>query len=244
MRPLLALFAPLVLLLSGCFDFTEEVWVERDHSARIAWTYGFDEHDLGPEQVVDLQRQLEDTARELGQREGVTRAASRYALRDGVHAFTLDVGVAHYRTLEGLLAEARRSMARRAGVASAEASPYRFEALDDGRVRWVRSLGAEGSAQRQMAAADRELRAKKEDAREHRMTFRFHAPRIDAAETATDLGKRSAEWSFSYTDEALPDALTAEFRFAPGLPWGLMLGLAGATAGFVWLRKKWHRRWE
>lgn len=247
MRRLLALAAaPLALLLTGCFDFTEEVHVHRDHSARVTWTYGFDERDLGPDQVEAFKRDFEESARELAGREGVSGADSRYALDDGLHQFTLDVSLTHYRSVEGLQAQARRMAVQRGVLASEGVSPIRFEELEGGKLRFVRQLAPEGESFRKAAAAATALRALRGDQepRQHRMTFRLHAPRIEGAEGATALGGASAEWSYTFEDEEVPAALTAQVGFAPAVPWGLVFVGAGAAAGFVWLRRKWQRRWE
>ena len=243
------LFAPvtglLALLLTGCFDFTEEVWVHQDQTARIAWTWGFDERDLGPDQVEEFKQTFEEAARELAAGEGVTRAESRYALRDGLHQYTVDASLASYRHLESVASSARGAMTRQGVALSGAGSAYRFEELEGGRMRWVRSLAPEGAELRKAGPMAQELARKRGgEPRQHRVTFRFNAPRIDAAEHATASGRRSAEWSYAFDDDAVPSALTADFRFAPAVPWTLVLGGAAAMAGFVWLRRKWNRRWE
>lgn len=243
------LFAPIAgllgLLLTGCFDYTEEVWVHKDKTARIAWTYGFNERDLGPDQIEEFKRSFEETAKDLATREGVTKAESRYALKDGLHQYTVDASVSSYKYLESITSSARSAMARKGVTLSSSTSAYKFEELEDGKLRWTRSLAQEGAELRKVAVAAAELAKKRgTEPRRHMMTFRFHAPRIDAAESATSPGKRTAEWSYAFDDDSVPPELTADFRFAGAMPWGLMLGGAAAMAGFVWLRRKWQKRWE
>lgn len=245
------LFAPVAglfaLLLAGCFDYTEEVWVHKDRSARIAWTYGFNERDLGPDQIEEFKAAFEETAADLATREGVTKAESRYALADGLHQYTVDASLSSYTHLETITGSARSAMARR-GVSLDASSAYRFEELEDGKLRWTRSLAQEGAALEKASAAALELAKKRgTEPRRHMMTFRFHAPRIDSAESATTPGRTTAEWAYALDDESVPSELTADFRFSPGFPLTLLLGGAAAAAGIagvMWLRKKWNRRWE
>ncbi|MCW8141988.1 MAG: hypothetical protein KIT58_24035, partial [Planctomycetota bacterium] len=89
---------PLVLL-AGCLDYTEEVFVQRDGSGRMRTEVAVLAELLTDEDVADMRQGLEEAAAALRQDPDVTKVEVADRRQGLKHAFSLDVSTRTYEAL-------------------------------------------------------------------------------------------------------------------------------------------------
>lgn len=246
----LLLLLPL-LALCGCFDYTEEVFVHADGSGRLRLDFGLLREIVGDEQALEEMRtQMRELARELEARPDVTKVVVSDEARGPLHHFVIDTHVARYQAIPTVLADAEADALGHEPRARSGGSPFRFEELEDGRIRYVRLLTEDEqmtvrSRTQAFLARTRTAGARSAEAEpvELHATFRVHAPSLESETAVVDGG--SATWRFGLDDEPAVERLEAVLdlrRDHAVLLLGIGVGALAALA-FLWLRKRWRRRW-
>lgn len=250
-----------LLLLGGCFEYTEDVYVQRDGGGRLTTDVGVWEVLLEPDQLAEMRAELQRAAADLGQREGVRKATFHDELRADMHHFVLDVEVAEFRRLSELAGGAGLALATPFGAGRAcDDATLRFEELEGGRLRYVRVLDpeAEGLVRARAARVRAKLLAAAhpgdvqtagavdpgDPLADKFVTFRLHAPEVDAANAPGAIEGRTVTWRFPLDPERAehepPARLEAELGLG-GHVWPWLLGLGLLLFALVWLRGFWQR---
>jgi hypothetical protein len=248
------LLLPLVLL-GGCLDYGEEVTVERDGSGRLRTEVAVLAELFTPDDLAELRQALEQAKGELERRPDITKVEVEDHADGPKHHFVIDVSARRYQAIADLMNE--------------EGDVLRLEPLDGGRrVRFVRALTGEGAAFAALrhlptAALAAHVRAVAEHAQARRLslaasgaasgahpgeapefhvTFKVHAPKIRTSNGDVSGGTATWRWRLEDVEHEAPAQLEAELDLSRSyLPLFALLGAGGA---FLFLRKKWQRRWE
>lgn len=238
-RTRFALLLLLALSLPGCFDITEDVWVEQEGTARLRVDFGLGEAltalGASPEAFADLRQRWQDLARELAEdREKVVRAVfEENKVGERLH-FVIDVRVTRDEYLDDVAARIAAS-----GRAVAEKSKSARPPAVDAALR----LEPQGTWSALFVCAlrdpDRGEGAGEDFGRQllkvlwgdRAFTLRVHAPVIESAEGTIDEARETVEWQYPMLDvmtgaESVPPVLRATVRRKPGLAFwgGILLG--------------------
>jgi hypothetical protein len=248
MRKLICLLLP-ALLLSGCFEYAEDVRVHADASAELRMEWGFDEEVV--EDPEEFRESLEEIKRALEEHPEVTGVEVDDWADDGMHRYSLLLRVTHYRHLEALFdAACDRGLGQLVPADASHTKTFEFEELDDGTLRVTRHLdpdgdGSAGGFSLQPGRGDKEGEEENPFAGKA-ITFRFHAPQVLDAEDDGDLDGGTVEWRYPLDQEdvQLPRRLRAHVALETEFSWGLLLSSLFGLGAMMWLRQKWHRRWE
>lgn len=246
---------PLVLV-GGCLDYTEEVFVGRDGSGRMRTEVAVLNEFLTEEDAAELRAGLEDAAKQLGQHPDVSRVQVADRREEHKHHFVLDVTTKSYEALPRVM----------------NAQDWlRFEALEGKGLRYVRVLDEGGGSAAAYASAGRRLpdvgraddvaralvgrsfarRAERRgvaaldsDELDFHVTFRLHAPKVVKSNGEAASGVATWRWRLEEFEDSAPGRLEADLDLSG--PSFLLPVVAAFSVGFVflWLRRKWHRRWE
>ncbi|MCO5166568.1 MAG: hypothetical protein M9894_09405 [Planctomycetes bacterium] len=237
---------PLVLL-AGCLDYTEEVFVQRDGSGRMRTEVAVLAEFLTDEDVAEMRQGLEEAAAALRQDPDVTKVEVADRRQGLKHAFLLDVSTRTYEALPRVM----------------QAEDWlRLDAREGKRLGYVRLLDDGGSAAALARAGRRTpdvgraddlarrfagkagVRAPQDEQPEFHVTFRLHAPKVVKTNGEVAGGVTTWRWRLEDFEGQAPPQLEAEADLSgPSflLPVALALGLG---VPLLWLRRKWQRRWE
>lgn len=234
-----------VLVLGGCFDYTEEVFVERDGTGRLRTDVAFLSELLGPDEVEGLRQSMQEAAEQLRQHPDVLKVAVSDRA-DGVkHHFVLDLTAKTYQALPGIV------QADYLTLEQLEGRQVRFvRAMNDGAA--ARALALVGRGTPNVASADdrvRDLAARlmgRGRAREEvdfHATFVLHAPKVVDANGEVSGGDVTWRYRLEELEEKAPPRLEARVDLSRSLFVPIVVAL-GFGVGFLWLKKKWDRRYH
>ncbi|MDC3379006.1 hypothetical protein OAX78_01830 [Planctomycetota bacterium] len=238
----LALLLPLTLL-AGCFEYSEEVTLHAGGGATMLIDMSVESELFEGDDVEEIRGALEEAKRELESLDQVDDVDVNDYVEGTMQHFVLDIAMNDREFLS-------------------ELAPIRTEVLENGNLDYVRGL-AEGSgfgfrqgaahAVRQSITAEVTdntpvTDAKTFEGREYFLEFAVHAPKVISSTGEVTGG--TARWKFPAeglgSSAEIPQQLHAEVSLA-GSNTLLIVGGAGVLVFgllFLWLRKKWARRWE
>lgn len=246
-----------LMLVGGCLDYTEEVFVGRDGTGRMRTEVAVLNEFMTEEDAAELRAGLEDAVRQLGQHPDVSKVQVADRREDHKHHFVLDVTTKTYEALPRVM--------------NAE-DWLRFDALEGKGLRYVRVLDEGGSAAAYASAGRRlpdvgraddvavsliqkalpRFTQKKlgvttqqdEDELDFHVTFRLHAPKVVKSNGEAASGVATWRWRLEEFEDSAPGRLEADLDLTG--PSFLLPVVAAFSLGcvFLWLRKKWRRRWE
>lgn len=249
MRTATSLLLLPLLLLTGCFDYAEDLWIHKDGSAELKLTYGY--HEEIVEDRAELRAQLEEVARALEERDDVTHTEVEDWQDGEMQRASLLLGVRNYRDLEAIFDAACARNAKAIPADGGAGKTWEFTELEDGTLRVTRHFDTDGDGKAgSFPLTNKGLQPQNGEEENpfagREVVFRFHAARVLDAEDEGQIDGDSVTWRFPLDQEDLvmPPQLRAQVALNSPFPWGLVLSGAFGLTAAVWLRKKWHRRWE
>jgi hypothetical protein len=233
-----------LLLLGGCFDYSEEVWVHRDGTGRLKLDVAFLSEMLEPDEKEALRASLQEAAEQLKAHPDVSTIAVSDFVEGPKHHFIFDVTAKRWEALPSIV----------------QADWLTLEQLEGKQVRYVRALN-EGSAAAlalagrgvpDLASADdraRDLatrvlsrRARVREEVDFHATFKLHSPKIIDSNGEVSGGDVTWRWRLEEMEEKAPPRLEARLDLSRSylLPIAAAVGFGFA---FLWLKKKWDKRY-
>ena len=146
------------LLLAGCYDLTEELWINADGSGRMKFTIGLAENLVamieGSGESADFCDSAIKDKSKLENNVLITSIAITKSSEAGMHYCTIDIDVIDFRNF----AEVRNNVIE--GDYDNYEFPFAIEELDQGRVRISQdftTLGRDGPNQSEIEKAGQEI---------------------------------------------------------------------------------------
>ena len=163
--------ALILAVMPGCFDLTEEVWINKDYSGRVKMDMGVSEplllmaSDGSGSGIEGLRAEYQQMQRELEAKPNVSAARYEEYEQDDVRHFVLDVELEDVRDAEaGLVAIFERTASVTMLGGNDENMPestVRLERTDNGNILFSQLLSAHrtefAEGMRRMQAARREM---------------------------------------------------------------------------------------
>lgn len=202
------------LILSGCFEMSEEIWISTDGSGRIKEDFIISDALLGLAQgrsqddlIGRVRERYEEAKKDLEKNSFVKRVEFREYSEGGMHHFSLDVTVRQFQNLNEIQKKIPPYIED-----SGEESDFRIEKLPSGNISFRQKFG-ESPAESTEAEADTSERnpwlkfgefmakASISTAFGNRyFTVRLHAPKIVSTNGNLDDRMQTAEWKLALVD--------------------------------------------
>lgn len=243
-----------LLLLSGCFEYEESIWLERSGSARIVCDYALLSELVEPDKLAEARAEGVRHAQKLSRVEGVREASFRDEVRGELHHFVFDVRVGDRTIIAALLNQGELGL----GDGSLELQPR-----PDGKIRYRRNFDGQSARRRGRDRAARlgllKLATSRPAARAtsrpssrdedpfagRHFTFRVHAPRVLDGNLPGQVERSRVTWKLPLSEDQrgdVPPFLTANLSLAPAnLEWWIAGAVLACLLFMVWLRNMWRR---
>jgi len=238
-----AILALPLALLSGCFEYSEEYWVESDKSTRLKMRAAVEAEYLEDEDLKEIQEALADVEEGLSRHPEVTDYDVSDAQVGDDHEFVIDFTLTHFEHIAG--ADGARRLVVNAledEVGLRSGAPIRFEELPNGNVRFTRVIYEDDA----LAAS---TLFKDPDFSDRFLEFRLNAPEIVERDgSVLDGGKDQVEWKYALDgDEEPPPSISAELALKRegsflSVSWWWAVPAVLFLWSAVWLRGKWATR--
>lgn len=247
----LLLLLPLAFV-SGCLDYTEEVFVETDGTGRYKLEIATLSEFLAEEDLAELRQALQEAKRALEADPDVSKVEVGDWAKGVKHHFLFDVHAKKYSALPRLL--------------NADAW-LRLEQVEGSKqVKYVRVLDAESGSAALMAMSGRRspdvgnaddvarlsisrvaarrgfARRAGEEEPEFFFTFKVHAPKVATSNGELGSGEATWRWRIEEMEEKAPPRLEADLDLSSRSLLPLAIGALGLGFAFLWLRKQWKNR--
>ncbi len=227
-----ALLAAAAVLLTGCFDVLEEVWIEPDGSGRAHIELGMPAALMhlakaaSSAQGVSLSSEAKAAAERLRKEPDVVRVRFEEKEEGGQYRAVYEVEVRDVTKLPELLR-------RGAGPQKLEGFRFEISRLDNGNFQFVQKMGR----------FDPGIQAANAVLGERTVTVRVHGRRIVGTNGRLNEKADTAEWKLSVPDLASGAELKAEVQAgAPVWVWAGVIGVPLALLMLVLLRARRMRR--
>lgn len=228
------------LVLGGCIEITQEVWINGDGSGRMTMDLGLSEQLLsmagsgGEDPLAKFREQAKKTKAELQKDPNVSSVAITERKEGGDQHFVYDVQVKDVTRLRDV--ESRLSSSGPLGEDGKvrDKGEFKIEKQPNGRLLFLMRLQTpkqDGKGGKQADALARGMAAAMFGNRA--VTIRLHAPKIADTNGTLDDQKTTVEWRIPLVDlisEKAGRELRAEVEMPSGVPW-LWIALAGGAIG-------------
>lgn len=242
------LFLP-ILALAGCFEYTEELSLRKNGSARLVTDISVLDDLVDPDELPGLREKIRQGLEDLRQSPDILEAEFEDFTSDAMHHFVFRIAARDARWFEGSHLD-NALFALRDDLGG---KPYRFEELEDGRTRVTRSFDTDQS---RLSAKQRlqTARAKRTGVlgdgfnpdnpfEDKFFTFVIRAPKILKATEGSELGSSEARWRYALDDDEaeIPAELSVEYKLQT-LGWLAWAGIFALIGGLMlWFRSFWSR---
>ncbi len=194
-RLIITLFS--ILLLSGCYDIAEELWIYSDGSGRMKFTIGLAENLIamieGSGESADFCDKAIKDKRKLENNVLITSVAIIKSNEAGMRYCSIDLGVKDFRNF----AEVRNNVIE--GDYNNYEFPFAIEELDEGRIRITQdfsNLGRDGPEQSEIEKVGQEMAMAMMTpmlAGKY-ITVMVHAPRIESSNGEISADNKTTRW--------------------------------------------------
>ena len=196
-KPRLFITLLTILLLSGCYDFSEELWINADGSGRMKFTIGLAENLIamieGSRESADFcDKAIKDKTR-LDNNVLITSFAITKSNEAGMHYCTIDIGVIDFRNF----GEVRNNVIE--GDYDNYEFPFVIEELGEGRIRISQhfdNLGRDGPEQSEIEKVGQEMAMVMMTpmlAGKY-ITVTVHAPKIESSNGEISTDSKTVTW--------------------------------------------------
>jgi len=240
--------AAMVLVTVGCFEFTEEIFVEDDGSCRLVWDIAVSEALLANEVGLteELRAQHYWAQRSLGSLPGVKKSFLQEFSADGLRHFHYDIQLSHV----GNITIVHSQLAQQAPLHEKGTSPtfqrkdddllfnqvlstgdYTRPFIEDTRAPWSRHSDTAYDAQMELAQqvvpavlADRYV------------TVRLHAPKIGLTNGLLSPDRKTVEWKVSLAELAAGKPVHGKLHAEIIMPfdWKFWLGILVPSVALIY----------
>lgn len=246
------------MALTGCFEFSEEIWIREDMTGRIRMEFGLSSAlvalggEMDEDPLAELRASYEATKQELETNPNVAAVKIEEYNEEGLHWLTMDVDIKDVRLLEGEVTDTlnRQGMFGSAGNGQTGAPGWsmNFRSTGRRRVEFTQIITVNEDKPATLApppvGPDGEPFAQFGDAMGRAMvasmfgdryvTVTLHAPNITTANGNLNDEHTTVQWKIPLvdllTDEPIHRQLRAEYELP--LQWA-SLPMAGAVAAIV-----------
>jgi len=196
-KPGLILICFITVLLPGCYDLSEELWINADGSGRMKFTIGLAESLLamveGSAESTDFCDKAIKARRNLEDNELVTAVAISKLNEAGMHYCTIDIGITDFRKF----GEVRNSVIE--GDYDKYQFPFLIEQLDAKRFRisqQFNNLGRDDPAQSEMEKVGQEMAMVMMTPMlsGRYLSVIVHAPKIESSNGDISKDSRTTTW--------------------------------------------------
>jgi hypothetical protein len=235
----------MIVLLAGCFEFQEEIWVNRDGSGRVAADLGISETLLamgalgGGDPGAELRQSYADGKRRAEADPNVKSVKLTENSAEGMHHFLVDVSLKKITELGGTLdALSPNGDAFGDSAPTREAPPFRLERLRNGDLEFRLSLdmpdrrgGDESGADDEWARSGEEFgQAMALSVLSGRyFTVILHAPRFISTNGEVDKSGKTCTWRISLADLMAHKGTPSELAATIDMPNPLLPLIAAAA---------------
>lgn len=248
---------PLVLL-GGCFDYTEEVHVGRDGTGRYVSDMAWLRELLTEEDLAELRGTMKEAAAQLAQHPDVAKVEVSDRADGPKHHFVLDLTTRSWEKLPAVLGAQEwlqlekaedGKLVRYVRVLDGDAGSAALTALADAGRRTpdvgrfddvARNIVARVAARRGPKAA--RAAASDTDEVDFHVTFSVHAPKVAKSNGEVSSGRATWRWRLEDMDDQAPPRLEADLDLSRLSLVPAVVVALGLGAGLLWLRKQWKRR--
>ena len=200
-RHVITLF--IILLLSGCYDFTEELWINANGSGRMKFTIGLAENltaliDGGRKSADFCDKAIKDKNK-LEKNALISALSITKSNQAGMHYCTIDIDVIDFRNF----GEVRNNVIE--GNYNNYEFPFVIEELDEGRIRISQdfgNLGRDGPEQSEIEKVGQEMAMAMMTpmlAGKY-ITVTVHAPIIESSNGELSADNRTTVWKKPLVD--------------------------------------------